>query len=213
MKELLISLGYNFDKKRRKRRTKKEIELEKQCYENEKFKYENDVYNEQYNLDCLWSHAYSLFYSFEDCRNLNSKDFIIFIDKLKDEENIDEFWNLIDVLKDGAETTRTYFEIRDIKNFLSNDSIEVQEILDSIKTSKETSIVIESLIGTEHITMLEKGHGTLKKYKQNKNKKGYVPYTYETALRKNRHMLESYLKEIGVGQQRAQKISQILAFL
>ena len=38
MKELLISLGYNFDKKRRKRRTKKEIELEKQCYENEKFK-------------------------------------------------------------------------------------------------------------------------------------------------------------------------------
>ena len=147
-----------------------------------------------------------------DMKNLNDIHFELNDDLYFNDSTLIETPMILN-FNESIENSRSYFEIRDIKNFLSNDSIEVQEILDSIKTSKETSIVIESLIGTEHITMLEKGHGTLKKYKQNKNKKGYVPYTYETALRKNRHMLESYLKEIGVGQQRAQKISQILAFL
>jgi hypothetical protein len=99
-----------------------------------------------------------------------------------------------------------------IIEFLEFDSKDLRSLLEYIKNVEEADMVLEALIGTEHIWMLPNGYNEAKKAKS-KRKKSRVPTTYEHALRRNRHMLESDLKEIGVGQQRAQKISQILTYL
>lgn len=101
-----------------------------------------------------------------------------------------------------------------IKEILDFCNADIENILKQIKTSNEAELVTEALISTEHITSLPKGYSQSKKDKVTfRNKKKVVPTTYEHALRRNRHMLESDLSEIGVGQQRARKISQILQYL
>lgn len=215
MKEILISLGYDFNKPK-KRRTQEEIEIDKQNYCNDKLKYDNEIYREQYNLDCLWSEAYSLHYEMDAIRNWHPHLFIDFIDELKDKKNLEDFWNLIDALKNGAEETACYLEKCRLYEYLQNRSENVQKIIESIKTQDEASIVMDMLIATEgNMLSLPKGYKYTKKNqgKRNRKRTRRTTYTYEHMIRFNRHGLEKYLNEIGVGLQRAQKISKILQYL
>ena len=214
MRELLISLGYDLDKPR-KRRSSEQIEIDKQARIDEELKYDNEVYREQYNLDCLWSEAYMIHYNMDGIRNWHPLDFIDFINMLKDNGKMEELWDLIDALKKGPEQAACYYRKYKLYEYLQNDSKDVKEIIENIKNQDEASFVMDALFATESMLLLPKSYKLTKKNHAKRNKQGRrrVAETYERALRRNRHILEIYLKEIGTGQHRAQKISQILAYL
>jgi len=130
--------------------------------------------------------------------------------------NKDAMFDIFEKVELGFEKITLEQNKNSIKNILKFHNTDIENILNQINSPEEADIVIEALIGTEHITLMPKGYSTVKKLKiknRNKNNKHKIPATYEKALRRNRHMLEEYLKEMGAGQQRAQKISQILSYL
>lgn len=176
--------------------------------------YNYDILNFESNLKTL-----NEIYDREDIETLEKiiKDcgelIKLYKNSLRDDTYEKSYLTMQKITTDAFKIIKLYQHKQSIINFIERNENVIEDILESIKTVEESDIVYESLIGTEHITLLKKGYSEAKKYKRKYRNKKYQPLTYEKALRRNRHFLENYLKEIGVGQQRAQKISQILNFL
>lgn len=235
IEDIFKEINKNHNNKKRKTKDEREREKEKRINEREIYKsydkdrlftlkglrneiytliYEYDILNFESNLKTL-----NEIYESEDIETLEKimKDSseLIKLNKnsLLDDSYTENHRRVQKITTDAFKTIKLYQGKQSIINFIERNEDVIIDILKSIKTVEESDVIYEALIGTEHITLLPKGYSEAKKYKIKYRNKKYQPLTYEKALRRNRHYLETYLKEIGVGQQRAQKISQILMFL
>lgn len=203
--------------KRRNRRSSEKVKLDKQACINEKLKHkwkENQELDEHYKQQMT-----KKMFDFRDKTRIWGFDANIFISKYMEaweHNDINTMYEVLYKVEQDFETLVLEQNKQSIIDFIGYEDQEVYDILNHIKNPEEADRVLEALYGTDHITILDKGYASSKKNKQNKRtrKNKHIKYlTYEQALRRNRHMLENYLKETGTGQHRAQKISQILAYL
>lgn len=184
--------------------------------------YNYDILNFEYNLKAL-----DEIYQKEDIELLEAirkdcKELIqIHKNSIVSNEEIISYKSIEKIVYKSFEKLKLYSSKQSIINFLEVNNIEIQNILNEIKTSDESERVSQALISSEHITLLPKSYLTAKKDKakakrrklKENRKYTFIPTTYQQALRRNRHFLEEDLKEIGVGQQRAIKISSLLNYL
>jgi len=205
------------DTKAVKRRSSKKVELDKQARIDEELKHEwkeNQELVEHYKQQMT-----KKMFDLIDKTLIWGFDANIFISKYMEaweHNDINTMYEVLYKVEQDFETLVLEQNKQSIINFIGYEDKEVYDILDHIKNPEEADRVLEALYGTDHITVLDKGYAASKKNKQNRRtrKHKHIKHlTYEQALRRNRHMLEIYLKEIGTGQHRAQKISQILSYL
>lgn len=191
-------------------------------------------------LDGLRNEIYTLIYNYDI---LNFKSNLKTLDEICENEDIytleriiKDSSELIELYKKSLKENDEIYEIKDLKiirnitkkafkeielyqykqaiiKFIGSSGKIVLDCLECISTVEESDIVYEALIGTEHITLLPKGYAKAKEYKIKYRNKKYRPLTYELALRRNRRILEKDLNEIGVGQQKAKKISKLFEYL
>ena len=205
MKDILKELGINHNNtKIRKSKEQRAKEKTKRAAERRSFL--NEEVNRFNTLDGLKNEVWLLIYN-------NTLDIETNFQTLNELYENEDFEMLQQILKNGITELKLYQDKQSIIKFLGTDNEDIRDILSKIKTIYESDLVLEALIGTEHITLLEKGYCEAKKNKMKSRHKQYKILVYEQALRRNRHLLEVDLKEMGVGQQRAQKISQILQYL
>lgn len=198
--------------KKKVKKTRREKEEEKR---EDLIAKENYICNENkylYTIEWLRNEIYYLIYD-NDITNftLNLK----LLDTFYENEDYDKLEEMLKIFKKkDINEIRLYQDKQAIIKFIDVNEDEIKDIINSINTYEESDIVYDALIGTDHITLLPKGYNEARKAKiKYRNSKKYFPATYEQALRRNRHLLEKYLNEIGVGQQRAKKISNLLTYL
>lgn len=228
-------------KKIKVRKSKERREREKEIRIDERECYKSLIRNSSSTLNGLKNEIYTLIYNYdilnfksnlktldEICENedidilekiiKNSSELIqLYKKSLKEDAEIYEIQDLKtirNIIRKGFKEIKLYQDKQAIIKFIGSNEKIILDCLECISTVEESDIVYEALIGTEHINLLPKGYAKAKEYKiKHRNNKKYRPLTYEHALRRNRHFLEYLLKEIGVGQQRAKKISQLLKYL
>lgn len=230
------------EKQPKKKRTSQEVEIQKNKIKEDRLQYHylmiddldglhSEIYNLIYNYDIL-NLEYNLkaldeIYQKEDIELLEAirkdcKELIqIHKNSIVSNEEIISYKSIEKIVYKSFEKLKLYSSKQAIIKFLKRDDDKIQNILNEIKTYDESDIIYESLINSEHIVILDKSYSIVKKAKQRKRKTKqtnlkkylFIPITYEQALRRNRHILECDLKEIGVGQQRASRISSILQYL
>ncbi len=186
--------------------------------------YNYDILNFQSNLKTINEiHENEDFETLEKIMKASKELFRLHENKLKKSnhnyENKD-YKTFSNIVYQAFEPIKLYQYKKSIINFLEVKETDIQNTLNEIKTLDECERVYQALISSEHITSLPKGYSIAKKdkvkarkRKMKKKNRNFIPSSYEQALRRNRRFLEDDLRELGVIQKRAQKISSLLEYL
>jgi len=131
----------------------------------------------------------------------------------KDENTLENIAH--DITTSGKDQRKLFFMKLSIRQqFPKKNGKAMQKILDEIKTYEIADIVLEAIEGSKHIVHLPIGYAASKKRKQGKRSQRNTQYTYEQAIRRNRHILEKLLqKDCGIGVNKSERISQILNYI
>ena len=117
---------------------------------------------------------------------------------INDIETLDMIYD--EIRKTMSARNLNFYKNKILKSIGCNIS-EIEPMLNEIKNANEADIVLTSVEGSDWITKLPKQYPVDFIYSE---------YTYKDQVRLHRRMLEKDLKEVGVIDRRAQKISQII---